>query len=79
MSPSIHTGIACNLDSNIITAALPLLEQEHVEAIEWSFDALFNWNEVPAWFRDLLQVFADAGRLTGHGIFFSIFSARWSA
>lgn len=79
MYPSIHTGIACNLDSNIITATLPLLEQEHVEAIEWSFDALFNWNEVPAWFRDLLQVFADAGRLTGHGIFFSIFSARWSA
>jgi len=79
MHPSIHTGIACNLDSNIITAALPLLEHEHVEAIEWSFDALFNWSEVPAWFRDLLQVFADAGRLTGHGIFFSIFSARWSA
>lgn len=78
MPSAIHTGIACNLDTNILTATLPLMEQGSVEAIEWSFDALFHWNEVPAWFRDLLRIFADAGRLTGHGIFFSIFSARWS-
>lgn len=74
----IHPGIACNLDAHILSAAIPLLEQAQVEAIEWSFDALFRLRDVPEWFQGLLQAFAGAGLLTGHGIYFSIFSAQWS-
>lgn len=73
----MYASIACNLDTNILLAALPLFETEKVEAIEWSFDALFNKAQVPAWFYELLQAYAKEKRLIGHGIFFSLFSGRW--
>jgi uncharacterized protein (UPF0276 family) len=69
--------IACNLDTNILLAALPLFEAEEVEAIEWSFDALFQFEQVPHWFWQLIEAFADEQRLIGHGVFFSLFSGRW--
>ncbi len=69
--------IACNLDSNLLLAALPLLEAGKVQALEWSFDALYQQTEVPDWFHELLQTFSEAGRLVGHGVFFSIFSGKW--
>jgi uncharacterized protein len=73
------SSIACNLDANILTASLPLLEESRVEAIEWSFDALFRTKDVPPWFLELLQAFSNEKRLVGHGIFFSLFSGKWSA
>jgi len=72
------SSIACNLDADILSASLPLLEEERVEAIEWSFDTLFNVNEIPAWFLELLTAYSNEKRLIGHGVFFSIFSAKWS-
>ncbi len=77
MCTDVYTGVACNLDSRLLHAAFPLLEADEVEAIEWSFDALFRQETVPQWFNEMLQAFAQAGRLIGHGIFFSIFTARW--
>jgi len=76
-SPKILSSIACNLDSNILRAVLPLLAEERVQAIEWSFDALFNVQNIPSWFDELIQTYANAGRLVGHGVFFSLFSGRW--
>lgn len=76
MSP-ILSSIACNLDAGILSASLPLFAEERVEAIEWSFDTLFNYKEVPAWFLELLHTYSDAGRLVGHGVFFSLFSGRF--
>src|SRR5947208_3208084 len=69
--------VACNLDADMLTACYPLFEEERVQAIEWSFDALFDHKEVPLWFEELLQVYSRALRLTGHGVFFSIFSGKW--
>lgn len=77
MKTTIHASIACNLDADILSAALPLLEREKVEAIEWSFDALFKSKEVPGWFDALLQAFSKEERLIGHGVFFSLFSGKW--
>ncbi len=74
----VLSSLACNLDGHILTAALPLLAADRVQAIEWSFDALFKLKEVPTWFTDLLHEYAAAGRLLGHGVFFSLFSGRWS-
>jgi uncharacterized protein (UPF0276 family) len=76
---AIRSSISCNLDENLLAAALPLLEAEKVEAIEWSFDALFKVRDIPGWFVELLQAFASEGRLTGHGVYFSLFSGNWSA
>lgn len=76
--PAIHPTLACNLNSHLLQASLPLLEAEAVEAIEWSFDTLYQQKQVPDWFNELLQAFGNAGRLVGHGVFFSLFSGRWS-
>lgn len=74
----IFPAVACNLDADILAACLPLLEESRVEAIEWSFDALFEVKQVPPWFLELLTAFSKEKRLIGHGVFFSLFSGKWS-
>ncbi len=49
-----------------------------MEAIEWSFDTLFKFKQIPPWFLDLLHAFSEENRLIGHGVFFSLFSGKWS-
>jgi uncharacterized protein len=75
--PEIHASLSFNLDVGLIQAALPLFEAEEVEGLEWSFDTLYKHSELPEWFVELLQTYADAGRLVGHGVFFSLFSGKW--
>uniref|UniRef100_UPI003F71F370 multinuclear nonheme iron-dependent oxidase n=1 Tax=Dyadobacter sp. TaxID=1914288 RepID=UPI003F71F370 len=77
--PQIFSTIACNLDAHILQASIPLFEMEKVEAIEWSFDALFKVNVIPEWFTDFIKEFSDQNRLIGHGVYFSLFSGKWSA
>ncbi len=74
----IFSAISCNLDENILSAALPLFEEEKIEAIEWSFDTLYNKQNIPIWFLELLQAFGNANKLIGHGVYFSLFSGSWS-
>ena len=76
--PQPYAAVACNLDQHILLSCLPLFEMEKVEAVEWSFDALFRFREIPPWFTELLQTFSRENRLVGHGVFFSLFSGRWS-
>lgn len=73
----ILPSIACNLDADILAAALPLFETEKIQAIEWSFDTLFKQKDIPEWFVELLKVFSNEKRLIGHGVFFSLFSGKW--
>lgn len=73
----ILSAVACNLDADILAASLPLMEESRVEAIEWSFDALFKVKEIPPWFLELLSAFSKEKRLVGHGVFFSLFTGRW--
>ncbi len=78
-TPTILASLACNLDSDILTAALPLLEEGRVEAIEWSFDTVFQNNALPEWFTELLHCYGNQQRLVGHGVFFSLLSSRWTS
>lgn len=75
---SILSSISCNLDENILSAALPLFAAEKVQAIEWSFDTLYKRREIPGWFVELLHAFGNENRLTGHGVYFSLFSGGWT-
>jgi uncharacterized protein (UPF0276 family) len=77
MSP-IRSSIACNLDANILLAALPLLEAGQVQAIEWSFDTISAPEQMPEWFAELLAAFSHENRLIGHGVFFSLFAGKWT-
>ncbi|RYF71102.1 MAG: DUF692 family protein [Cytophagaceae bacterium] len=74
----IRSTLACNLETNLILASLPLFEAERVEALEWSFDTLYAHEQLPDWFIDLLTTYSEAGRLIGHGVFFSLLSGRWT-
>jgi uncharacterized protein (UPF0276 family) len=76
--PEILSSISCNLDKNILSAALPLFTAEKVDAIEWSFDTLFKFKDIPGWFIELLKTFGKENRLIGHGVYFSLFSGGWS-
>jgi uncharacterized protein len=76
--PKLCASISCNLDENILSAALPLFEAEKVDAIEWSFDTMYKFSTIPDWFTELLQTFGRGNRLIGHGIYFSLFSGKWS-
>jgi uncharacterized protein (UPF0276 family) len=77
MSP-VRSSIACNLDANILLAALPLFEAGQVQAIEWSFDTLLAAEPMPGWFAELLAAFSQENRLIGHGVFFSLFAGKWT-
>ena len=74
----IHSTLACNLDDNVLLAALPLFESENVAAIEWSFDTLYNRRNIPDWFVQLLEIYSREKRLIGHGVYFSLFLAKWT-
>ncbi|MDB5011967.1 MAG: hypothetical protein JWQ25_169 [Daejeonella sp.] len=74
----IISSIACNLDTDILSASISLFAEERIGAIEWSFDTLYNVNEIPDWFTELITTYSHAERLIGHGVFFSIFSGKWS-
>ncbi|PJJ61015.1 multinuclear nonheme iron-dependent oxidase [Hymenobacter chitinivorans] len=76
--PGILATLACNLDADMLSASFPLLEQGRVEALEWSFDALFWAEQIPEWFTELLRAFAAQNRLVGHGVYFSLLSGRWT-
>lgn len=74
----LFATLACNLDADLLSASFPLLEESRVEALEWSFDALYKHETIPVWFDELLRAYSSERRLVGHGIFFSLFSGRWS-
>lgn len=77
--PEIIPSITCNLDVDLLSASLPLFEESKVGGIEWSFDTLYGLKQIPEWFTELLNTYSEKGRLLGHGVYFSIFSGKWSA
>lgn len=74
----ILSAVSCNLDNHLLQATLPLFLSEKIEAIEWSFDTLYKVRDIPDWFIELLQAFGKERRLIGHGVYFSLFSGKWS-
>jgi uncharacterized protein len=78
LSSPLLSGVSCNLDKDLLQASLPLFSAEKIDAIEWSFDALYKTREIPRWFIELIDTFAKEGRLIGHGIYFSLFSGNWT-
>lgn len=74
----IRSGVSCNLENSLLQATLPLFASEKIEAIEWSFDTLYKVRNIPDWFVELLHAFGNEGRLIGHGVYFSLFSGKWT-
>ncbi|MFK8055275.1 MAG: DUF692 family multinuclear iron-containing protein [Saprospiraceae bacterium] len=73
----MQAALSLNLDSALLRTSMPLLQAGEVDAVEWSFDAMGHLSEIPTWWTDLLDHYGKAGRLVGHGVFFSLFDGRW--
>lgn len=73
-TPSI--GIAIMPESNFLKACLPLFQNSEIDAIEWSFDTIQN--PEPEWLSGILNAFATENKLIGHGVYYSLFDAKWT-
>ncbi|MDQ1857126.1 DUF692 family protein [Chryseobacterium sp. WLY505] len=70
-------GVSMMAEADFVSAILPLLQDNSIEVMEWSFDTLYHTNE-PDWLRDLLNFYAENNRLIGHGVYYSLFDATWN-
>lgn len=70
-------GLSMMAEEEFLSAVLPLLQGNSVEVLEWSFDTFYNSHE-PYWLSDLLNFYAENDRLVGHGVYYSLFDARWT-
>jgi uncharacterized protein (UPF0276 family) len=70
-------GVSMMAEADFVSAILPLLQNNSIEVMEWSFDTLYHTHE-PEWLRDLLNFYAENSRLIGHGVYYSLFDARWT-
>ncbi len=73
---SIHCALALQPEDDFRAAVLPLFSAAEVEAVEWSFDTAWN-RQPPEWLSGLVDAYASEDRLYGHGVTFSVLSARW--
>ena len=69
-------GLSLMLEDDFRSAAAPLFAEGIVDVLEWSFDT--GWGRsIPDWADALLDFYGEEGRLLGHGVHYSAFSARW--
>ncbi|KPE51075.1 DUF692 family multinuclear iron-containing protein [Chryseobacterium indologenes] len=70
-------GLSMMPEADFVSAILPLLQDQSVAVLEWSFDTVEHVLE-PEWLRGLLDFYAENSRLLGHGVYYSLFDARWT-
>lgn len=74
LAHSIHAAVSYMPEPAFNRALLPLLQSGEVDALEWSFDTVQDVAALPGWMYGLLKEFSDAGRLFGHGVYYSLLS-----
>ncbi|SHF67591.1 MNIO family chryseobactin maturase [Chryseobacterium vrystaatense] len=70
-------GLSMMPEADFVSAIVPLLQSNSVEVLEWSFDTFYDAEE-PEWLSGLLNFYAGNERLIGHGVYYSLFDARWN-
>ncbi len=70
MRPTL--GLSLMPQPSFAEAALPLFDDGLIETLEWSFDMGWGPSGVPDWVDGLLDDYAAAGELLGHGISYSL-------
>ena len=70
-------GLSMMAETEFVSAVLPLMQTNSIEVLEWSFDT-FYYTEEPEWLSQLLDFYAENNRLIGHGVYYSLFDARWT-
>ncbi len=72
----VHVGLSLMVEPPFARAVFPLLEQGVVDALEYSFEIGWGEPSLPDWAEALLDHYAGAGRLWGHGVTMSPFAVR---
>ncbi len=76
----VRVGLSLMTTEDFRAASLPLFADGVVDALEWSPDMLWapcgERHPEPAWCAALLDHYEHAGRLSGHGVHLSAFSAE---
>lgn len=72
----IHVGLSLMIEDPFRLAVLPLFEAGLVDALEHSFEIGWGPHALPEWAESLLDWYAEAGRLWGHGVTMSPFSVE---
>jgi len=70
----VFVGLSLMIEEPFRLAALPLFEDGLVDALEHSFEIGWGRHPLPEWAEALLDHYAEAGRLWGHGVTMSPFS-----
>ncbi|CEJ71646.1 hypothetical protein BN1195_03996 [Chryseobacterium oranimense G311] len=71
-------GLAMMPEADFVSAILPVLQNNSVDVLEWSFDTFYDVEE-PEWLSGLLDFYAENDRLLGHGVYYSLFDAQWTS
>lgn len=71
----IRVGLSVMPTDDFLRATLPLFEGGEVDVVEWSFDTAWTDRDLPSWMPPVLDDYADAGALLGHGTTYSPLSA----
>lgn len=74
----VAVGLLVSASEDFRDASYPLFEEGIVDAIQWNLDMGWSSRGVPDWVAALLDAYEAAGRLHGHGVEFSLFSAPLS-
>lgn len=72
----VHVGLSLMIEEPFRLAVLPLFEAGLVDALEHSFEIGWGPHTLPEWAEALLDHYAEAGRLWGHGVTMSPFSVQ---
>lgn len=70
-------GLSLMPEPEFVSAILPLLQANKIDVFEWSFDTAFD-SEEPEWLSNLLDFYSSNDRLLGHGVYYSLFDAKWT-
>lgn len=78
MKQNILAGLSLMPNDDFAESTYPLFEEGLVDWVEWTFDMGWSERGVPSWLNELLGFFGERGRLSGHGVQYSLLSARWT-
>lgn len=77
----LRVGLNLIQEDAFRVAAAPLFEAGLVDALEWAIDERwgrgFDDRRMPPWTNQMLDLYADDDALYGHGVWFSVLSAKW--
>ena len=74
--PKLGLSLAASNDFRQATGEL--FAQNQVQAVEWSFDSVWNGVIFESWCENIISQFSHSGALLGHGVTLSPLSAKFS-